>query len=369
MASNKDSSTEQSMFNECFDIVKSSKTVTVPCCKNIQEAYTVKVPKTKTFKVDKQVPYIDYERRTQQVPYQYFEKRTVIMNVPTCRTIPTIKNVCTIIPVKRGKLAGLFSRGPSCVQKKCPRTVYVTKTCCEPRQFCQSIPRTGLTNVQRNVPVQKFRMQTELKHTTEHVPEVRYRSRKVSKLVSKTVPVYKLVPKTPAQPVKESLLHTVPEVEKKAAKPTFTRARSEPIHSTVIPFHSVDAKQYAMYNTGYYVPRTADANIGYKIPAQYGNRYNVYGPSKALATDTKARYTSWDGTWGYQEETFDPTNTNGGLVSNIVEHGRDYSKNNERYNKGYQAQSRVHYQPIGVRGVPANFDGVGAEVDLGRQRF
>jgi len=350
MASNNDYSANKKIFNECFDIVKSSKTVTVPCCRTIREPYTVKVPKTKTVKVNKQVPYIDYEPRIKQVPYQYFDKQTLTVNVPTCRTIPTIRNVCTTIPVKRGPLARLFSTGPSCVQKKCPRTVYVMKTCCEPRQFCHSIPRTGVRRVQENVPVQKFRMQTELKQMTEDVDEVRYRSRQVNKMVTKTVPVYKLVPKTPAPPVEERVIRR--------------RAFSEPVRGSAIPINTVDARQDAgMYNTEWYVPRATEANIGYKIPVQYGNQYNTYGPPMVLATDTKSNYMNWDGTLGYQEVKFDATNTNRNAVSNIIEHSRNYSQNTERYGNGYQAQSSVDYQPIGVRGVEANYGGVGVSTE------
>lgn len=398
MASNNVFNSEESIFNECFDIVKSTKTVAIPCSTNIREAYTVKVPKTKTVKVNKQVPYIDYETRIKQVPVQYFERQTVVRNVPTYQTVPTVKKVCTTIPVKRGLLGGLFARRPSYVNKKCPRTVYITKMCCQPRQFCQSIPVTGLRRVQENVPVQKFKTQTELKHMTEYVPEVRYRSRKVNKVVKKTVPVYSLVPKTPAPPGKERMLQTIPVPEVKTAIPTIIRARTEPIRGSTIPYNVVHTSQDArMYNTGYNIPRKAYANIGYEIPAQFGKRYNVYGPSMALATDTKLNDKNGEATLVYQEdfdatntnrdkvsnsvehgrkdldgtlvyqEDFDAANSNQNVLSNSVEYGRDYTQNIERYDIGYQGQSRVDYQPVGVLGVQVKAGGVGAGVDLGQQ--
>lgn len=396
MASNNVGNPEESLFNECFDIVKSSKTIAIPCSTNILEAYTVNVPKTRTIQVNKQVPYIDWETRVKQLPYQYFERQTVVRNVPTCRTIPILKNVCTTIPVKRGLLRGLFAGRPSYVNKTCPRTVYITKTCWEPRQFCQSIPRTGVRWAQENVPVQKFKIQTEFKHMTEHVPEVRYRSRKVKKVVRKTVPVYNLVPKTPAPPAKERVLQTKAAPEVKTANPAILRARSEPPRGSTIPYAVVNtSKDAKMYNTGYYISRKADAILGYELPAQYGKRYNVYGPSMALATDTKLNDKNGEATLVFQED-FDSANTNRDVVSNSVKNGRknldgtlvhqedvhaantnrdvlsnsagngrDYTQNIGRYAIGYQAQSKVDYQPIGVVGVQANAGGVGAGVNVG----
>jgi len=208
--------------NECFDIVKSSQTYTVPCTKSVREAYTVNVAKQKAFTVNKQVPYIDYEMQTKQVPYQYMDRQTVTRNVPTCRTVPMIKRVCTTVPTRRGPLG--FGLGRRCyVKKMCPRTVYVNQKSCAQRRFCQSIPRTGWRTVQKSVPVKKFRNETEVKYKTETVPEVRYRTRTVTKMVNKTVPVYNVVtkPQAPAQQ-QDVLVGVIPAPQEQTVLPPVT---------------------------------------------------------------------------------------------------------------------------------------------------
>jgi len=197
--------------NDCFDIVKSCKTVSVPTKRNIREAYTVKVPKTKSFTVEKKVPYIDYETKEKQVPYQYVDRQTITKNVPVCRTFPTIKSVCTTVPVRRTGILGGFRGGSNCVRKKCPRTVYVRKKCCEPRQFCMSVQKTGWKTEKETVPVEKFRNVSETRYKTYEVPEKRYRNREVTKVVTKTVPVYKVVKKdsAPAPDANDTLVTTL----------------------------------------------------------------------------------------------------------------------------------------------------------------
>jgi len=230
--------------NECFDIVKSSQTYTVPCTKQVCEAYTVQVPKTKAITVNKQEPYIDYETRSKEVPYQWLDRRTITRSVPTCRTFPIIKNVCTSVRARR---RGLLGR--QCyVKKKCPRTVYVRKRVCTPRQFCQSIPRVGWKTVQESVPVRKFRTKTEVKYKTENVPERRYKTRNVTKMVQKTVPVYNVVVKpqrTGEQ--QDTLVQTIPAPDTPTVLPPLTIQTGPVItHSSVKTENSAAA--YASVN-------------------------------------------------------------------------------------------------------------------------
>jgi len=313
--------------NECFDIVKSRKTVTVPCTRNICESYTVKVPKTKEVTVTKQVPYVDYEVRTKQVPYQYMERRTVVRKVPTCRTIPTIRNVCTTIPVKRRSLGRRFFGGRSCVTKKCPRTCYVTKRCCEPRQFCLSVPRTGWKTVQENVPVQKVKNVPEVQYKTEEVPEVRYRTRQVTKMVKRTVPVYNIVPKPPASPGKERVIQTIRATEEKTVIPMPTVVQSEVVQTSAIPINNTGAVEaVSMYNPGYdvprqevaymprqqvaYVPRQEVVYVNSGAPALYGYDYIDNGlQPKVISNDT-----NFERSLGFQEVKVDAAITNNDMV-------------------------------------------------------
>jgi len=235
--------------NDCFDIVKTKKTYNVPCTKNVREAYTVTVPKTKAFAVKKQVPYIDYVPRTKQVPYQYMENRPVVRNVPTCRTFPVRKYA----PVNMGCRRRVVR--PFGARRKCPRTVYMKRPACQRRQFYQSIPRTGWRTVQENVPVQKFRIETGVQYTTEQVPEVRYRSRPVTTMIKKTVPVYSIVPKPPAPPGKEKLIETIPAPEAKTALPA-VKTNMGAVPTTLMRGNMVDAnKDGQIYQEQYSLPR------------------------------------------------------------------------------------------------------------------
>jgi len=246
--------------NECFDIVKSSQTYTVPCTRRVREAYTVQVPKTKAISVNKQEPYIDYETKSKQVPYQYVDRRTVTRSVPTCRTFPIIKSVCTSVPSRR---RGLLGR--QCyVKKKCPRTVYIRKKVCQPRQFCQSIPRVGWKTVQESVPIQKFRNKTEVQYKTESVPEMRYRTRTVTKMVNKTVPVYNVIAKPPRIGQQQDMLvQTIPATDVPTVLPPLTIQPGPVIaHSSAMTDYSV-----AAYAPGTFAGAKLDVGTGYSAAA------------------------------------------------------------------------------------------------------
>jgi len=283
MAAANDRSTGQCTNNECFDIVKSQKTYTVPCTKNVREAYTVKVPKIKAVTVNKQVPYMEYEPRIKHVPYQYLDYRPVVQNVPTCRSFPArntcgrpVRSACRSV-ARRPRIARAFN-----VRRKCPRTAYIKKSCYQPRQFCQSIPRTGWRTVQENVPVQKFRTQTELQYRTEEVPEVRYRTRPVTKMVKKTIPVYNIVPKPPATPGKERILQTMRAPEEKPVLPAATTYRGA-VHTPFVPAYVADVNSDSrIYRAEYPVSReTGDLNYsryaGSGVPGNDGRLHTGYG--------------------------------------------------------------------------------------------
>jgi len=244
--------------NECFDIVKTKETVTVPCTRNICESYVVKVPKKKAVTVNKQVPYTDYEPRTKQVPYQYVERQKVVRKVPTCRTVPVTKNVCTTVRAR--PMAGLF---PGCFtvtkKKKCPKTVYVTKKTCECRQFCIPVTKTGWRTVQEQVPVQKMKNVPEVQYKTDYVPEVRRRTRQVTKMVTKTVPVYNIVLKPPASPGKDKVIETIPAPETKVVKPcTIVQTVPTAVQCNAVQNANVLTNAGVVaYNPGDYMPPQA----------------------------------------------------------------------------------------------------------------
>jgi len=336
MSSQDDCATGKCPNNECFDIVKSKKTVTVPCTRNICESYTVKVPKMKPVTVNKQVPYTDYETRTKQVPYQYLERQTVVRKVPTCRTVPVTKNVCTT--VRRTPLGILLSGGRTTYKKKCPRTVYVKKRCCEPRQFCKTVPKTGWKTIEEKVPVQKMKNVPEVKYETEYVPEVRRRTRQVTKMVTKTVPVYSIVPKAPPSPGQDRVIETVRAPETNVVLPPRTEVQPVPtVQSNLVQTSAVPMNAgVAAYNPGYYVPvqkvtyvprqevayipspQVAYINPG--PPAQYGAQ------PRGMSTDVVSGNGNLEQSLGFQEVKLNPAMTN------------DIGAINANYESGYGVQ-------------------------------
>jgi len=312
--------------NECFDIVKSSQTYTVPCSKQVNEVYTVQVPKTKAYTVNKQVPYIDYETKTKQVPYQYVDRQTVTRNVPGCRTIPMIKSVCTSVPARRRG----FGFGRQCyVKKKCPRTVYVRQRCCKQRKFCQSIPRIGWKSVQENVPVQKFRNETEVKYKTETVPERRVRTRTVTKMVNKTVPVYNVV-KKPEPPVQQpdTLVRTIPAVNQQTVLPPLTINTAPPI----VYQTSLIGNGAAVETSGGISETSAVGMNSYDgyTAAQQGQVFlQGYDQTAAMTADFNRIDKSGDGMLSYGEVRFDSADLNKDGVLDMNEYQKGYGIPNE----------------------------------------
>merc|ERR1719184_410199 len=152
-----------------------------------------------------------------------------------------IQNVCTSVPTRRRGLG--FGR--QCyVKKMCPRTVFVNQKSCVQRKFCQSIPRTGWRTVQKTVPVKKFRDEKEIKYMTESVPQVRYRTRTVTKMVNKTVPVYNIVkkPQTTAQQ-QDVLVQTIPAPNEPTVLPPLTIQNSPPMPAVCPPMIVPDNKE------------------------------------------------------------------------------------------------------------------------------
>jgi len=324
--------------NECFDIVKTKETVTVPCTRNICESYTVKVPRKKAVTVNKQVPYTDYEPRTKQVPYQYVERQKVVRKVPTCRTVPVTKNVCTT--VRRRPLAGLLPGGCFTItkKKKCPKTVYVTKKCCESRQFCIPVTKTGWRTVQENVPVQKMKNVPEVQYKTDYVPEVRRRTRQVTKMVTKTVPVYSIVPKPPAPPGQDRVIETVRAPEPKLVLPAQTVVQTVPtVQSNAVQTSAVPVSGgVAAYNPGYYVPVQKVAyvprpEVAY-VPSPQVTYINPGRPAqydaqpRGMSTDVLSGNGNLEQSLGFQEVQLDPA-----MIKNM-------EAINANYESGYDAQ-------------------------------
>jgi len=336
MAVNCDYNTGQGQVcgNECFDIVKSSQTYTVPCTRSVREAYTINVAKQKAITVNKQVPYIDYETRSEQVPYQYVDRQTVTRNVPTCRTVPMIKNVCTSV---RSRRRGLGFGRRCYVKKMCPKTVYVNQKSCQQRRFCQSIPRTGWRTVKKSVPVKKFRNETDVQYKTERVPEVRYRTRTVTKMVNKTVPVYNVVtkPQTGAQQ-QDILVRTIPAPDEQMVLPPVTIKSVPPIaYSCAMNSYSASVDTPAIVQEN--KPDTITSFHGHK-----GFEQANYDTS-AVISDFNRIDKSGDAMLSYEEIVFDNADAN-----------KDGALNFNEYKAGYGNQNAKMYGNVVATGREVN---------------
>jgi len=183
--------------NDCYDIVRSTKTVTLPCTRNVVEQVTVNVPQQKEYTVNRNVPYTDYEERVRKVPYSYTENETVTRNVPVCQKVPIKKtfNYNERVVVKVPKV--VWVNTVKCIPKKTVRTCYVNKRSYVPKQVTQPVTKTGWKDVKERVPVTRYRTVTEKKSKTELVPEKRYRCKTQTKMVTKSIPTYQIVPRRP----------------------------------------------------------------------------------------------------------------------------------------------------------------------------
>jgi len=350
--------------NDCYDIVKSCKTVSVPCRRNIREAYTVKVPKTKSFTVQKKVPYIDYETKEKQVPYQYMDRQTITKNVPVCRVFPIVKSVCTTVPVNNSGILGGFRRGSGCVRKKCPRTVYVRKKCCEPRQFSQSVQKTGWKTEKETVPVQKFRNVTETRYKTYEVPEKRYRNREVTKMVTKTVPVYTVVKKNsaPAPAVNDRVVTTMRATEESGetvlppitilqAPPVATAAATADVTFDLSGSNGRSISQGAYASASYTGAGDGATSYAAGYAAGAGDAYRDF--NRDVYKDFNRIDRNRDGLLSYPEISYDMADSNRDGVIDYNEYSTGYR------GRGYSSNTTGGYDVVDdFKRIDKNGDGI-----------
>jgi len=182
--------------DDCVKVVRNIKTVQVPCTRNKCEQYTVKLPRQVINQVPRTVQYTDWETRQKSIPYTVTrpEQRT---RMETQRyTVPVTTTQTRMVPVTR----------------KVPKTVYVNMTTMEPQTYTMttvqtrerqvpvpyyvSISETRYRTVTEQVPVQRTKVHMDTITKTEYHPEVRTHCVPETKIVTKQIPVYNLVPKS-----------------------------------------------------------------------------------------------------------------------------------------------------------------------------
>jgi len=155
--------------DDCVQVVRDMKTVQVPCTRNIYKKYTVKVPRQVTEQVPRNVTYTDYESRQKQVPYTVNRSERRIRMQTEKYQAPVTKYVRT--------------------------TVMETKERQVPVPYYVNVPETKYRTVTEQVPVQKTKVEMDNVVKTVYDTQVRTRCVPETKMVTKQIPVYNVVPK------------------------------------------------------------------------------------------------------------------------------------------------------------------------------
>jgi len=156
---------------DCVHLVREMKTATIPCTRNVYQKYTVKVPRQVKDQVPRNVTYTDYETVSKQVPVTVNRsERRIRMETQTYQ-----------VPVTR-------------YYKK---TVMETRERQVPVPYIVNTPETQYRTVSEQVPVQKSKIEMEDVMKTVYDIETRTRCIPETKMVSKQIPVYKVITQTP----------------------------------------------------------------------------------------------------------------------------------------------------------------------------
>jgi hypothetical protein len=166
--------------DDCIQVVREMKTVTIPCTRNSFQKYTVKVPREVKEQVPRTVTYTDYETVAKQVPIR--------MNRPEQRI--RMETQKYQVPVTR-------------YYKK---TVMETRERQVPVPYYVNYPETRYQTVNEQVPVQRSKVEMEDVVKTVYDIETRTRCVPETKMVTKQIPVYKVVtkPAAPCPPIDDS---------------------------------------------------------------------------------------------------------------------------------------------------------------------
>jgi len=159
--------------DDCVQVIRETKTVTVPCTRNVFQKYTVKVPRQVKEQVPRTVTYTDYETRAKQVP--------ITLNRPEKRVRMETRKYQ--VPVTR-------------YYKK---TVMETREKQVPVPYFVHLPETKYQTVNEQVPVERTKVQMEDVVKTVYDIETRTRCVPETKMVTKTIPVYRVIAR-PAPP-------------------------------------------------------------------------------------------------------------------------------------------------------------------------
>jgi len=160
-------------YDDCVQVVRTVKTVQVPCTRNTYQTYTVKVPRQVTEGVPRTVTHTMFQNRTKQVPYTVNKQERRTRMETQKYQVPVVK--------------------------------YYKKTVMETRErqvavpYFVQVPETKYRTVTEQVPVQKSTVQVDNALKTVYDTQTRTRCVPVTKMVTRQIPVYSVIAK-PAPP-------------------------------------------------------------------------------------------------------------------------------------------------------------------------
>jgi len=158
---------------DCVQVVRETKTVEIPCTRNTYQKYTVKVPRQVTEQVPKTVTYTEYDSRQKQVPYTVNRSERRIRMQTEKYQVPVVKYYKKTVM--------------QTVERQVPVPYYV------------NVPETKYRTITEKIPVHKTKVEMEDVVKTVYDTQTRTRCVPVTKMVTKQIPVYNVVPR-PAPP-------------------------------------------------------------------------------------------------------------------------------------------------------------------------
>merc|ERR1719402_584855 len=184
---------------DCVQLKVTTRKVTVPCTRNTYKQYTVKIPRTVREKIPRTVQYTDMGKRTKQVPYTVNRTETRYKQHVQTYQEPVTRTYTQMVPVKSKVPKTIMVDVVKQVPQQRTKVDMVTKTKCVRIPYQVNIPETKYQTVHQQVPVTKSKIVMEDRVRTVYDTQVKTRCVPVTKMVTKSIPVYSVVPRQ-AQP-------------------------------------------------------------------------------------------------------------------------------------------------------------------------
>jgi len=183
--------------DDCVNIVRTTKQVTVPCTRNVYKTYKVKVPRQVTETKPRTVKWVDYVDQTRQVPYTDYvnEKRVKYQN--QSYTVPVQKRVTKMVQYTTKEPRTVYVDVTKSVPKTEIKTDMVTRHRQVPINYTVPVPVQKFRTERFKQPVNKSKIVYDKFQRTVYDTQIKTRCEPKTTMVTKTIPVFNVVAKTP----------------------------------------------------------------------------------------------------------------------------------------------------------------------------